>query len=79
MNRPVELITNQDLEAYVDGEVHGMRRKFIAQRLETNARDRAAVDSFLSLNNGLIAMRSCVYRDLELADALRSILAKRAA
>jgi anti-sigma factor RsiW len=77
MDNKVHLITEQDVHAYIDGELSGDRRiaveRFLAERnlpLERAAR-------YLRNNFDLRAVKDEIYKDDELKEEIDRLLAKR--
>lgn len=77
MDNKVHLITEQDVHAYIDGELSGERRqaveRFLAERdlpLERAAR-------YLRNNFDLRAVRDEIYKDGELKSEIDRLLSKR--
>jgi anti-sigma factor RsiW len=77
MDNKVHLITEQDVHAYIDGELSGDRRiaveRFLAERqlpLERAAR-------YLRNNFDLRAVRDEIYEDRDLKNEIEQLLAKR--
>ncbi|MEE4212863.1 MAG: hypothetical protein V2I43_26755 [Parvularcula sp.] len=77
MDNKVHLITEQDVHAYIDGELSGDRRiaveRFLAERnlpLERAAR-------YLRNNFDLRAVRDEIYKDEALKSEIDKLLAKR--
>jgi anti-sigma factor RsiW len=77
MDNKVHLITEQDIHAYIDGELSGERKaaveKFLAERdlpLERAAR-------YLRNNFDLRAVRDEVYKDQKLKSEIERLLARR--
>lgn len=77
MDNKVHLITEQDVHAYIDGELTGDRRqaveRFLAERdlpLERAAR-------YLRNNFDLRAVRDEIYKDIELKAEIDRLLGRR--
>jgi anti-sigma factor RsiW len=77
MARRYDIVTDSDIQAYVDGAVHGFRRRAIERHLSSsNSRlERAA--ELLRLNADLRLLKSAIYRDPDLKEIVRSLLGGR--
>ena len=70
MSNRVELIAGQDIDAYVDGALSPLRRRAVELRLTEDSELLARAVWMLRTNTDLQRLRSRLYEDVELREAL---------
>lgn len=79
MNNVYDLISQLDLDAFVDGQVSGERREAIATAVANNDATFRQLVNTARMNDDLVRLKSRLYKDPELAAALSKLLVRRAA
>lgn len=73
------LITEQDVHAYVDGELPPKRRRVVEAFLARRSMTAQQAATYLRATLGLRAAKDQLYRDDALRDEVERLMAKRAA
>ena len=72
-----DIVTDGDIEAYVDGAVHGHRRRAVERDIARSERKLGRAVELLRLNADLRQLKESLYRDMELRGMLQAILHNR--
>ena len=79
MAGPTHLLTEQDIHAYVDGELTGDRRRAVEAFLTERELPLRQAAAYLRNTFDLRAMRDEIYADESLRSEIETLLEKRAA
>lgn len=77
MAERIDLITSQDIEAYIDGAVSGERLRAVERKLISDERAMGAALRTLRVSTDLKLMAEALYRDASLRAEVVRLLAER--
>lgn len=72
-----DIVTDGDIEAYVDGAVHGYRRRAVEREIARSEKKLGRAVELLRLNADLRLLKDSLYNDMELRGMLQALLHNR--
>lgn len=72
-----DIVTDGDIEAYVDGAVHGHRRRAVEREIARSEKKLGRAVKLLRLNADLRSLRDSLYGDRDLRGMLEALLHNR--
>lgn len=72
-----DIVTDGDIEAYVDGAVHGYRRRAVEREIARSEKKLGRAVELLRLNADLRLLKDSLYKDMDLRRMLQALLRNR--